>query len=72
MAELSPEQVAAWNEVAATEKEFVAALGVFSAACLRNDAARLNRATEGVHAALQGHLDAIAANYAVARKALGL
>ncbi|MCX7585033.1 hypothetical protein [Phenylobacterium sp. 58.2.17] len=56
----------------ATGKELEAAQLVFEAEVYRGDPARLARATEAAHAALQNHLDAIASNLAVARRSLGI
>lgn len=69
--DFGPEQMKASAEVLATKQELEAALLAFDGALWRADAARLNRATEAAHAALQAHLDAKAANLAVAKKGAG-
>lgn len=58
-------------EVAATEKELVAAISMFEAATYRGNAVRLKTTTEAAHAALQAHLDAKASLWAVAKREAG-
>lgn len=56
----------------ATEQELTAAIKKFEGEAYRNDAKRLDLATEAAHAALQAHLDAIMSQIAVAKRAYGL
>lgn len=69
---MSPDQSSASLNVCATQRELEAAVKVFEAECFRGLSARLNRATEAAHADLQAHLDATAANIAIARRSAGL
>ena len=64
----SPGLMRASAEKAATEQELAARIKDFEAAVFRGDGARLAVATEAAHAALQSHLDATAAVWAVARR----
>lgn len=62
---------AQFNRIA-TALELDATLKAFEAECWRDDPARLARATEAAHAALQASLDAIHSNLALAKRAHGL
>ena len=64
----SPRLKQAAAENLATEKEMNASLMVFEAACMRGDNGYINRASEAAHAALENHLQAKAAIYAIARE----
>lgn len=55
----------------ATEHELAAAIKSFEGEMWRGDPARLSRATEAAHAALQNHLDAITAPLAIAKRMNG-
>lgn len=65
---IKPEVARASLERAATQLELDAALKVFEASCYRRRAASINGATQRAHAALQTHLDAIAAGFEVSAR----
>jgi hypothetical protein len=59
------------RQKAATRAELEAHLMLFQGAVYRNDADLLNAATTAAHDALQAHLDAIAASWAIAVRDAG-
>lgn len=68
MSNPTPELVQAARVIEATEMLLASNVQAFRAEVFRGDVARLNRATEAAHQALQDYLDAIASAFAVAAR----